>query len=124
MNGKFHVDVSILQFLIGTAIPFVTAVVTQRFADERVKSAVTVVLAFVVAMVQIGIEHNGDFDVPTIIGQFFTLLIAAYFSHQFVWKPAHLTGDHGIIAKNLPSGVGRPVYGNPNAPGGGVTPGS
>lgn len=113
MNGVVHVDVSVLQFVVGTLIPFVTAIVAQRFSDERIKSAVTAVLAFVVALVQIGIEHNGNFDIPTILGQFLTMLLAAYFAHQYVWKPAHITGDHGVIQKAVPNGVGRPVYGDP-----------
>lgn len=112
-NGIVHIDVSVLQFIVGTLIPFVVALVAQRFSDERVKSAVAAVAALIVALVQIGIKNGGDFDLPTIVGQFVTMLIAAYFAHQFVWKPLHLTGDHGVIQKSVPMGVGRPVYGDP-----------
>lgn len=110
MNGIIHVDVSTLQFLAGTVIPFVVALVMARFADERIKSAITTVAAFVLALIQIAIEQDGNFDVPTIVGQFVTMLVAAYFSHQFVWKPVGLTGDHGVIAKAVPGGVGRRSY--------------
>lgn len=110
MNGTVHVDVSILQFLIGTFIPWVTALVMQRFADERVKSGVTTVVAIIVAIVQEAIVNGGNFDLVSLVSRFLTMLVVAYITHQFIWKPIGVTGDQGAIAKAFPSGVGRATY--------------
>lgn len=110
MNGNIHIDVSILQFLIGTAIPFLTALLVQRFADERWKSGVTAVAAFITAVIQEAIVNNGNFNFAELLGRFVTMLVAAYVFHQFVWKPVGLTGDSGVIAKAVPNGLGRPNY--------------
>jgi hypothetical protein len=96
-----------LQFLVGTLLPFVTAFVVRRFASERVKSGVTAVAAIITAVVQEAIVHGGNFSVADLVGRFTTMLIAAYVFHQFVWKPVGLTGDSGVIAKAVPSGLGQ-----------------
>lgn len=110
MNGTVHVDVSVLQFLIGTAIPFVVALIAKRFSDERVKSGVAAVVAVVTAVIQEAIVNGGNFNFADLLGRFVTMLVAAYVFHQFVWKPVGITGDSGAIAKAVPGGLGKADY--------------
>lgn len=102
-----HIDVSTLQFLVDTAIPFLVAFLVRRFASERVKSGVMAVAAFLVALIQEGIDNGGSFSIPDLIGRFATALATAFIAHQFVWKPVGLTGDNGVILKAVPGGVGK-----------------
>jgi L-lactate permease len=102
-----HADITVLTFLVDTLIPFLVAFLVKRFANERVKSGITAVAALLVAVIQEAIGSDGNFNVPALVGKFATALVAAYLAHQFVWKPAGLTGDSGVIAKALPFGLGR-----------------
>lgn len=105
-NGTIHLDVTTLQFLVYTVLPFIVDLITKRFADGRIKAGLLTLLAALTALIQEGIQHNGDFDVPSLIGKFVTALVVAYLTHTYVWKPLRLTGDRGAVLKALPGGVG------------------
>ena len=103
-----HVDVSLLRFLADTALPVMAAFFMRRFASEKVKSAIMAVLAFVMAIVQDLIMLNGDFIFSVFVSNFVSALVVGLLAHQFVWKPMSVTGDHGVILKSIPSGIGKP----------------
>lgn len=102
-----HVDVSILRFLADTALPLLGAFLVRRFADERVKSAIMTVLAFILAMVQDLVMLNGDFVLSVFLSNFASAMVIGFLTHQYVWKPIGVTGDRGVILKLVPGGVGK-----------------
>lgn len=102
-----HIDVSILRFLVDTALPLLAAFLMRRFADERIKSAILTVLAFITAMLQDLIMLNGDFVFSVFLSNFASAMVIGFLTHQFVWKPIGLTGDRGLILRTVPQGIGR-----------------
>lgn len=115
MNSVIHIDVSILRFLADTALPMVAALAMRRFANEKVKSAILAVLAFVMAIVQDLLIHSGDFVLVTFLANFLSALFIAFVTHQFVWKPLGITGDEGWLLRLVPNGAGRPDPANVKA---------
>ena len=111
-NSLIHIDVSLLRFLADTVLPMAAALVARRFSNETVKSGILTVLAFIMAIVQDLLIHNGDFVLVTFLGNFLTALVIGFLTHQFVWKPIGVTGDSGWLMKLMPHGIGRP---DPNA---------
>jgi hypothetical protein len=105
-NGTVHLDVSTLQFLVYTVLPFIADLVTKRFADARVKTGVLTLLAVGTVLIQDAIQENGDIQVATLLGKLVTALVTAYITHTYVWKPLHITGDRGAILKSVPVGIG------------------
>lgn len=103
-----HVDVSLLRFLADSGLPLLGAFLVRRFADERVKSAILTVLAFILAIVQDLIMLNGDFVFSTFVSNFVSAIVVGFLTHQFVWKPIGVTGDRGVILKMVPHGIGKP----------------
>ena len=102
-----HVDVSILRFLADSGLPILAAFLLRRFTDERIKSAVLTVLAFVLAIVQDLIMLNGDFVFSVFLSNFASAMVVGFLTHQFVWKPIGITGDRGVILSMVPSGIGK-----------------
>jgi hypothetical protein len=95
-----------LTFIIGTILPAVTALITNRFADSAVKAGVLVLLSVVAgALVQIQ-ASGGTFDlVETLVAVFMTFITAAA-SHFALLKPFGVTGTEGVVARAVPGGLG------------------
>lgn len=102
-----HVDTSILRFLVDSGLPLVAAFLLRRFTDERVKSAVLTVLAFVTAIAQDLLMLNGDFVFSVFLSNFASAMVIGFLTHQFVWKPIGITGDRGVILRMVPGGLGK-----------------
>lgn len=106
-NGTVHMDVSTLQWLVYTVLPFLVDLVTRRFADGRIKAGVLTLFAFLTVVLQEALEAGGSMSVADLAGKFVTALVTAFVAHQYVWKPLRVTGDRGAIEKAVPAGVGR-----------------
>jgi hypothetical protein len=106
-NGTVHLDVSTLQWLVYTVLPFLVDLVTKRFADGRVKAGALALFAFLTVVIQEALEAGGDISIASLAGKFVTALVTALVTHQYVWKPLRITGDRGAIEKAVPAGVGR-----------------
>ena len=106
-NGTIHLDVSTLQWLVYTVLPFVVDLITKRFADGRVKAGILTLLAAATVLLQEAIQESGDIHIANLIGKFVTALVTAYVTHTYVWKPLLLTGDRGAIQGAVPVGIGR-----------------
>jgi uncharacterized membrane protein YjjB (DUF3815 family) len=102
-----HVDTSILRFLVDSGLPLVAAFLLRRFTDERVKSAVLTVLAFVTAIAQDLLMLNGDFVFSVFLSNFVSAMVIGFLTHQLVWKPIGVTGDRGVILRMVPGGLGK-----------------
>lgn len=107
-NGTIHLDVSTLQWLVYAVLPWLVDLVTKRFANGRVKSGLLALFAVITVVLQEGLQHNGDFNLPDLLGKLVTALATAFVLHQYVWKPLKVTGDLGVIQKTVPAGVGKP----------------
>jgi vacuolar-type H+-ATPase subunit I/STV1 len=102
-----HIDVSVLRFLADSGLPLLGAFLVRRFADERVKSAILTVLAFVLAIVQDLVMLNGDFVLSVFLSNFVSALVFGFLTHQWIWKPLGVTGDRGVILRLVPGGLGK-----------------
>jgi peptidoglycan/LPS O-acetylase OafA/YrhL len=106
-NGTIHLDVSTLQWLVYTVLPFLVDLVTKRFANGRIKAGLLAVFAVVTVILQEALQHDGDINLPSLLGKLVTALATAFVLHKYVWEPIRLTGDNGAILKAVPSGVGK-----------------
>jgi hypothetical protein len=106
MDGSVTLDVGLLEFVVYIFLPWVVDLVTKRWADGKVKSAVLAVLAIVATLVQEAMLSGGTFSIADYLGKLVTALATAFLFHQYVWQPIGITGDKGIIMKAVPAGVG------------------
>lgn len=106
-NGNVNVDITTLQFLVYSALPFIVDLITRRFSDGRLKAGVLSVLAIITATIQEVVIRGGDATLPDLIGTIFAALVVAWVSHKFAWEPARLTGDRGAVQRRSPSGIGQ-----------------
>lgn len=93
-------------FLVASALPAVTAVVTKRFAGGHVKALTLLALSILTGIVA-GWQANGATFVPgdvawTALATFLTSALL----HFGVLKPVGVTGSDGLIARKLPGGIG------------------
>jgi hypothetical protein len=101
-----HLALPLLTLLVGTLLPAVTALVTDRFASTAWKTGVLAVLALLASAGQQAITNGGDFDVAGFVGTAVAQLVVAIATHYTVLKPAGLTGTNGAIARRFPLGIG------------------
>ena len=106
LNGNVVLDVTVLQLLVYVAIPFVVDLVSKRFANSNVKAGLTAVLSILAAVTQEMLQAGTDVTLNGLAAKFVTAVVTSYVFHQYVWKPVGVTGDQGIIQKNVPVGVG------------------
>lgn len=106
MDSSVTLDVSLLEFVVYVFLPWVVDLVTKRWADGRVKSAVLAVLAIVATLVQEALLSGGTFSIADFAGKLVTALATAFLFHQYVWQPIGVTGDKGFIMKTVPAGLG------------------
>lgn len=106
MDGSVTLDVGLLEFVTYVFLPWLVDLITKRWADGRVKSAVLTVLAIMATLVQETLLSGGVFSIADFLGKLVTALATAFLFHQYIWKPAGLTGDQGAIMKAVPAGLG------------------
>lgn len=106
MNGNVTLNVGLLEFVVYIFLPWIVDLVTKRWADGRVKSAVLAILAIFTTLVQEVLLGGGTFSIADFLGKLITALATAFLFHQYVWKPLGVTGDDGAILKAIPVGVG------------------
>lgn len=100
-----QIDVVALNFLAGTVIPLLTALVTTRVASPGLKAVVTLLLSAVAGGVAVAIEANGTIELETwivSIGCTWLLAIASYYG---LWKPTTVAPK--VQEKTATFGVGR-----------------
>jgi hypothetical protein len=107
-NGTIHLDVTTLQWLVYAVLPWLVDLVSKRFANARVKGGLLALFALLATVLQEGLQHGGDFNLPSLLGKLVTALATAFVLHTYVWKPLRVTGDLGVIQKTVPVGVGTP----------------
>src|SRR5690348_3521771 len=95
-----------LTFVVGTILPAVVALVTQRCTSSAVKAVVLAALSAVAGVVTSVQEANGQFDWKSALSLFIVTFVTATAVHFGLLKPAGVTGTDGAIASAVPGGVG------------------
>lgn len=102
VERKVHLDVGILTVVVGTLIPFLTALVTKANASASVKASATLVLTVLASLVQKLIDVNGVVNLRTFLANFVVTYAVAIISYKgftkYVGTPAvrDIVPDHGI----------------------------
>lgn len=106
MDAVVTIDDYWLTFLVGTALPALTALVTRRCSASSVKALVLLALsALTGALTTIG--EDGRVHVGTFVVGFAVAYITAVSSHFGLLKPTGVTGDEGAVMRAVPAGIGR-----------------
>lgn len=99
-----------LTFVVGTALPAVTALVTNRLAHPGVKALVLVFLSIVTGWATALLaQPDHSFDLKSTVIGIFVAYITAVASHFGLLAPAGVTGKNGAIALGAPAGIGSSI---------------
>lgn len=103
-----HADPLYLNFLISAVLPALTALITHQFAAAPWKASVLAVLSLAGGVANQMIQNHGMFVLSQAgLWSVLTFMSAAVL-HAGLLKPVGLTGSAGLIARKVPSGLGRP----------------
>lgn len=86
-----HLDVGVLTFIIATAIPILTAILTKSTANSSVKSVVTLTLALIATAIQRIVTANGVVNLRTAGSTFVVTWIIAIATYYGLLKPTGVT---------------------------------
>jgi hypothetical protein len=109
MTSTLHLSLPLLTLVVGSALPSLTALVTNRFATSTMKTAILAALSLLTAAGEQAVTDGGDFDVAHFLAVALVQFILAVAVHYQVTKPAGLTGGNGAIARAIPGGIGAPT---------------
>lgn len=98
-----------LTFVLGTVLPALVALVTQRCASSGLKAIVLALLAAVGGVATSIQMDGGNFDWKVALTSFIVMFVTATATHFGLLKPTGVTGTDGLIASAVPGGVGEPV---------------
>lgn len=87
MNRILEVDVALLNFVLGSLVPLVVALVTKANASSGVKAVVNVVLSVVVGTGGYLVAHDGKTSVVALLSSAVTAYLASGVTYQNLWKP-------------------------------------
>lgn len=99
-----HVDMMLLAFLSGSAIPLATGVLTKITASSGVKAFVSAFLSAVTAIVAYLTEFVGVADLKTTLFVFFTAWVTHAGTYYGFWKPT--TISTGVQQSTATVGIG------------------
>lgn len=105
VEEKVHLDVGILTFIVATAIPILTALITKANTSSAIKAVTTLTLAVIAAAVQLAIEANGVVNFRTFLANLAVTWIIAIATYYGLLKPTGVTGKAAAVAPN--AGIGR-----------------
>lgn len=105
VEKKAHLDVGILTFIVGTAIPILTALITKARASSAVKAVVTLTLAVIAAAIQLAIEVNGVVNLRSFLANLAVTWIIAIATYYGLLKPTGVTGKVAQVAPD--TGIGQ-----------------
>lgn len=97
-----QVDVAVLMFIIGSVIPFITALVTKSAASSGTKALVALVLSVVGGVVTNLVENGGEGSVLQIA----SVAIGVYLSAQAVYLGTRNNAVGAVADKTAGVGLG------------------
>lgn len=104
MHGTITIDVALWGLVVGTILPIVVGLVTDRLAASWIKTTVLLFLAAVIAVGQ-EILTAGSFELKVALLKFALLFLTSVGTHFGLLKPTGVTGADGAAAKIAPRGL-------------------
>lgn len=104
VEEKVHLDIGILTFIVATAIPILTALITKANASSAVKAITTLTLTVIASAVQYAIDVNGVVNLRSFLGNLAVTWIIAIAVYYGLLKPTTTTEKFAAVAPN--KGVG------------------
>ena len=104
MENIIQVDVVLLNFLVGSLIPLLTALFTKVNASSGLKSTVNLVLSLVTGTAGYLLLHDGAATVVALATHAITAYLGSGVSYQNLWKPTGVAP--AIQASTADVGVG------------------
>ena len=98
IEEKVHLDVGILTFIVATAIPILTALITKASASSAVKAITTLTLTVIASAVQYAIEANGVVNLKSFLANFAVTWIVAIAAYYGLLKPTTITQKFSEVA--------------------------
>ena len=108
MENIVQVDVVLLNFLVGSLIPLVTALLTRFNASSAAKTAVNVTTSLLAGTGGYLLLHDGKASVVALATHAIAAFLASGVTYQNVWKPTMTTQRLGYKTQNFGVG-GSPV---------------
>lgn len=99
-----QVDVNFLAWVLGFAVPIVTAIVTTKLASSVVKALITAALGVIAGLISAAIEANGNIDISVWVVTIGQSLVIAWASYYGFWKPSQIAPNLQTATKNF--GIG------------------
>lgn len=82
-----QIDVVALNFVAGTVVPLLTALVTTRLANPGLKAVVTLLLSALAGGLVVALEANGTVELETWVVSIGTTWLMSIASYYGLWKP-------------------------------------
>jgi hypothetical protein len=95
-----------LTFLLATALPMLTALVTNRWATSTQKALVLLALSVISGALTSIQAAGGTFDPAVALVGIVVSFIQAVGLHYGLLRPLNITGQQGALAKVAPGGLG------------------
>lgn len=92
----------LISLLVGTLLPILVAVITDRAASGAVKAVTLLALAAVSSFLSawlVALNTGADFDFSQAAFGVLVTFIVAVATHFGFWKPASVTGSDGAASK-------------------------
>lgn len=104
---------TLVQFLVGVAIPLLVGLVTKARASSAVKGVANTLLSVIAGALTVMIDHGAHFDAHLGIAAFFVFL-ASTTSYKTLWKPTGVAAAIQAATANV--GVGKEADSSPPVP--------
>lgn len=108
MDQNITVPLDLLNLVLATLLPILTALVTARFANSAWKSITLLALTVLSTALQEVFNQGGTFDVSQFLYTTVFQFLMSVGLHFGLLKPAKVTGDEGLVSRSVPVGVGGP----------------
>lgn len=95
-----------LTFVISTALPMLTALITKRYGSAAWSAWILLALSAITGTLTSIEAAGGTFILEAAISGTVVSFITAVGVHFGLLKPAHVTGNDGVIRKTVEGGVG------------------
>ena len=102
----------LISLLVGTVLPVVVAIITNRVADGATKALALLALSALTSFLTewlVALNGAEPFDFSQAAFGVLTTFIVAVATHFGFWKPAHVTGAEGAASKIGPNSTRRTV---------------
>ena len=105
MERVLEVDLTVLNFLIGSVIPLLTALLTKFSASSTIKAVFSLGLSIGVGVVNTLVAADGKASIGVLAASAITVYLAHGVSYNNLLKPTGLAGSVKNVAPNFGLGT-------------------